>query len=232
MLHPKKWWPDSDLHIWNIPEPGSRLDRRAFWGKRMPMVYVIQALGPLKNPWFIREEFETNQYAKKMVLEDVFLHLGLFWGFNVGRYSSTMEHLGKELGSPRWASHSFCRGRIHVFSLFHGYPLVIKHGNGKSSINEGLSRRIIRKQCIFHCCAWLLDGIYIEAKLLSMIAHIPAFVPGSWNLTDQDAVDELVHLFELDERLDRVKVGQHLSDEKCQWYLSDFSNILWCGKTR
>ena len=25
-------------------------------------------------------------------------------------------------------------------------------------------------------------------------------VTGSWNLTDQDAVDELVHLFELDER--------------------------------
>ena len=26
---------------------------------------------------------------------------------------------------------------------------------------------------------------------------------GAWNLTDQDAVDELVHLFELDERLTR-----------------------------
>ena len=34
-------------------------------------------------------------------------------------------------------------------------------------------------------------------------------LPGAWNLTDQDAVDELVHLFELDERL--LKFGFLLS---------------------
>ena len=39
-------------------------------------------------------------------------------------------------------------------------------------------------------------------------------VTGSWNLTDQDAVDELVHLFELDERFggdcQHLGMGQYL----------------------
>ena len=43
-------------------------------------------------------------------------------------------------------------------TILNGYPLVIKHGNGKSPINGGFNRKIIAKWSIFHCHVWLPEG--------------------------------------------------------------------------
>eukprot|EP00435_Cladocopium_sp_Y103_P017276 s3175_g4.t1 len=51
---------------------------------------------------------------------------------------------------------------------------------------------IFASQCAWPCNARNSSG---RSRL-----NICGVASGSWNLTDQDAVDELVHLFELDER--------------------------------
>ena len=38
------------------------------------------------------------------------------------------------------------------------YPLVIKHGNGKSPINRAFTGKIVYKQGIFQCYVWLPKG--------------------------------------------------------------------------
>ena len=41
-----------------------------------------------------------------------------------------------------------------------GYPLVIKHGNGKSHTNGGFNRKITDKWSMLHCHVWLPEGIF------------------------------------------------------------------------
>ena len=48
------------------------------------------------------------------------------------------------------------------------YPLVIKHGTGKSAMNGGLNRKITNNWSIFHCHVWLPDG-----RCCSVVVYLP-----------------------------------------------------------
>ena len=50
------------------------------------------------------------------------------------------------------------RNNVPVTTNQMGYPLVIKHGNEKSSGNGGFHRNITDKCSIFNCHVWLPEG--------------------------------------------------------------------------
>ena len=53
------------------------------------------------------------------------------------------------------------------------YPLVIKHGNGKSSINGGFNRKMTEKWFLFHCHVWLPEGSLSFRKSCLKMGQLP-----------------------------------------------------------
>ena len=46
-----------------------------------------------------------------------------------------------------------------IFWILWGYPLVVKHGNEKSPLGGGFTRKITDKWSVLHCHVWIPEGI-------------------------------------------------------------------------
>ena len=60
------------------------------------------------------------------------------------------------------------------------YPLVIKHGSGKSPTNGGSNRKITYQRSILNCHVWLPEGIQLWLKLLCLNWGIPSIDGSEW----------------------------------------------------
>ena len=70
------------------------------------------------------------------------------------------EFLEKRCWLLFWKFNTLYIGYIVHLKKHPMYPLVIKHGNGKSPWNGGFNRKLTDKWSIFHCHVWLIIGGY------------------------------------------------------------------------
>ena len=112
-------------------------------------------------------------YCKTCFLEELVLVVDFQWAQPLLRDSQLNKNCRRINGFRRY------RGLFSAFSvvLFHSpvYPLVIKHGNGKSSLNGGCLRKITDKWSIFHCHVWIL-------RLEQTVSQVTMFMDGFWSI--------------------------------------------------